>query len=190
MRTTLTAVILVLLPLGTGWPAESGNPDIAAQVGDLTITLEEVDRKAMATNLNAYQALYTARMKALDEIIAEQLLQKAAAGRGITVEELVRTEITEKVKPVTDADVETFYNQNRARMGNRTLEMIQGQIRTFLEQQNLLEARRSFLDQIKGDAEIRISLEVPRAEVRIASHDPVKGPDGAKVTIVEFSDFQ
>ena len=68
--------------------------------------------------------------------------------------------------------------------------MIRDLIRTYLENQRRFEARKAYLDQVKKDAAVRISLQPPRAEVKIAAHDPVKGPDLAKITIVEFSDFQ
>jgi hypothetical protein len=195
MRRVIILTSLALLPLGASFPAEPEKPappepNVAARIGDKVITLDEVDQKAMAANMNAYQALYTARRQALEELIAEELLEKTAAARGISRDELVESEIDPKVKPVTDADIEAFYNQNRNRMGNRTLDQIRGQILTFLQNQYRFEARKDFLDQVKKDAGVRISLQPPRAEVRIAAHDPTKGSDKAKITIVEFSDFQ
>src|SRR5262249_53017256 len=45
-----------------------------------------------------------------------------------------------------------------------------------------------FVEDLKSKAGAKILLEAPRTEV--AATGPARGPDGAKVTIVEFSDFQ
>lgn len=193
------APLLVVFLVGAGCAAagesEKASPKapddgVAARVGGKTITLEEVDRKAMAGNLQAFQALYDARRAALEEIIADHLLSREAEKRGVTQEALVAEEITGKAKPVADPDIDNFYNQNRARMGGQTLDQVKERIRQFLEVQNLQEARRTFLDGLKKQTELAITLDPPRLEVTVASNDPVRGPDTARVTIVEFSDFQ
>jgi acetyl-CoA synthetase len=39
-------------------------------------------------------------------------------------------------------------------------------------------------------AKVQITLDAPRVEVKVAANDPAKGPADAKVTVVEFSEFQ
>ena len=167
-----------------------GGPAVAATVGDQSITVEQVDAKAMTSNIKAYQDLYDARKAALDELIADALLEREASSRGISKDDLVAQEITQKIRPVTDADVQTFYTQNQGRMTGRTLEQVSGQLRQFLTQQNETQVRQAFLNQLKQKAAVRIALDPPRTPVLIAPNDPYAGPAVAKVTIVEYSDFQ
>lgn len=180
----------------TGAPesAKSGGSDsgseVAARLGDQVITLEEVDAKAMANSVQAFQALYDARRQALDQIVAERLLAQEAASRGISEDELVDLEVNQKVKAVTDNDVETFFNQNQARMQGQTLEQIGPQIRQYLSSQSVSAARQTFFDGLKKKTALTVSLDPPRVPVTIAAHDPSMGPADAEVTIVEFSDFQ
>lgn len=171
-------------------PKADSKAGVAAYVGGTVITTQDVDAKALGTNIKLAQSLYEARVQALDRIIMERLLGQEAAARGITVDELIRERVAKKTKPVTDEDVETYYNANRARLRGRTLEQASGQIRTYLTSQHANEARRRLLAQLKEKAGVRITLEPPRVEVVIAANDPVRGPPGAKVTIVEYSDFQ
>lgn len=163
---------------------------VAAQVGSTPITLEQVDAKAMMTNIKAYQDLYDARRAALDELIADTLLDAEAAARGISKDELVAQEITQKLQPVTDEDVAAFYNQNQAGMRGQTLSQAAGQVQQFLTQQNQTRTRSVLLNQLKQKMAVQVVLDPPRVPVVVAANDPYEGPAVAKVTIVEYSDFQ
>jgi hypothetical protein len=173
-----------------GETKEASSPDVAARIGDRTITLQEVDDKARTASAKAYQALYDARRSALEQIIADLLLDEEAAAKGISKEELVDQAITRKTQEVTDTDVETWFNQNRSRVGGRTLDQVKEQIRQFLVNQRTHQVRQEFLDKLRKKADVRVSLQPPRAEVTIAANDPSLGPADAPITIVEFSDFQ
>jgi hypothetical protein len=168
-------------------PVPSG---VAAVVGDRTITIEELDAVASVNNRAAYQALYDARRQALDQMIVEMLIGEQAAAEGITSEDLIRREVEAKATPVGDADVESFFKQNEARMRGQSLAEVGPQIRTYLEKQNADQARLAYISKVKAGAEIAIALEVPRIEVAVASNDPYIGSADAQVVIVEFSDFQ
>ena len=136
------------------------------------------------------QELYNARREVLGELVAEALLNAEADSRGISQDELVQQEITEKVEPVTDADIETFYAQNQNRLGGQTLEQIGPQIRQFMVARNEQVARQAFIDELKAEAGVVIALEPPRVPIMVAVGERVKGPEDADVTIVEYSDFQ
>ena len=144
----------------------------------------------MRTSMKTYQDLYNVRRDALEALIAEALLQQEAENRGVSVDDLVSAEIEAKLEPVTDAEVETFYNTNRARLRGQTLEQIGGQIREFLEAQNEAAVREGYIDQLKSSAGVAIALEPPRVPLQVADAERVKGPADAKVTIIEYSDFQ
>ena len=166
------------------------NSAIAARVGDRAITVDEVDEAAMKTNMQAYQSLYTARRAALDKMIADILVEKEAAEKGLPVEKLFEEHLNASKVPVTDDDVKKYYDENSARMGGRPLEQMQPQIHQYLQGQKINEAKTAFVDGLKKKAGVTIALEAPRAEVAIAANDPFKGPEDAPITIVEFSDFQ
>lgn len=167
------------------------DPNVVARVDGLEITLGEVDARALKTNMAVFQQLYDARRQAVEELLAEALLDREATRRGITREELEAQEIRAKIPEVTAKDVENFYNQNRARIPpEQTLELLSGQIRDYLAAQNQVQARESFLSGLRAKAEIDVSLDPPRVPITVADGERVRGPAGASVTIVEYSDFQ
>ena len=166
------------------------DPNVAAVVDGRTITVAELDAKFMASNMTLAQQLYDARRQALDDIIIEMALEKEAASRNITTNQLFQEEVAKVVPDVSPADIEKFYNDNVGRMGGRTLEQMSGQIRQYLMNQNMKDARGIYLKQLKEKAEVTMALDPPRVDVVVAANDPRMGPPDAKITIVEFSDFQ
>jgi len=163
--------------------------DVAAQIGGKKITMQELDDNLRKTNAQAFQAFYDARRGALEQMIAEQLMEEEAANRKTTADDLTK-EIVDGAGAVSDADVEDFYNKNRGQMGGRTLDQLSGQIRAYLAQMKGQQAIGKFLDELKAKKGVKILLEPPRAEVAVRENDPSHGPATAPVQIVEFSDFQ
>ncbi len=170
--------------------ASSGDPEIAAQVGDHRITLDVLDESARAAVMSAYPALYDARRQALDVMISDRLLTLEAEARGITKEVLINQEIGQKFQPPTTEEIEAFYNQNKASMRNQPLDKVSGQIQNLLANQSRRLAMVRLLASIKAKHDVQINLDPPRVPVTVAANDPVKGPAGAPIQILEFSDFQ
>lgn len=164
--------------------------EVVAVIGGKQVTLAQVDEKAKSIDMPAYQALYEARRRAIDEMIAEQLLDKVAAERGVTREALIEQIVDERGGTVTDAKIQEFYTQNQNRMGGRSLDDVKEQIRSFLSNQARAEAAQSYLEQLKQEAGVKVTLSPPRIEVEIAKDEPSKGPADAPVQIVEYSEYQ
>ena len=195
-KLTLCALLLVLVPVvacadASEKPAAvEPTSEVVAQVGDWSITLDELDQKARALNMKPYQELYNARLQVLNQLVDEQLIKNEATARGIDKDELFRVEVTDNLQPVTDEEIQAFYEQNKARMGEQTFDQMRGQMQAFLTRQQALVAQKAFIDGLKENAGITISLDPPRIEIVVAANELTRGPDTAKVTIVEYSDFQ
>ena len=171
-------------------PAASKDAGVAAYVDDKPITTAELDEKVLKTNMKLAQQLYDARKAAVDQVILERVYAKEAADKKVTVDEIVKAKVTEKAKPVTDEEIQAYYTANQNRMGGKPIEQMTGQIKQFLVGQKETEARNALLTEVRTTAKVRVVLDAPRAEVAIAANDPAKGPASAKVTVVEFSEFQ
>ena len=169
---------------------------VVAKVGDQTITLDDVDKTALLADVAAFsglklnQALYASRSRVIDELIAERLVQIAADARGVSADEILEQEIRDKVDPVEDADIATWYETNRGRIGARTLEQVREPIRTLMEQQRHQAALDAFVSSMRETVPVHVLLDPPRVEIQLAANDPTFGPEGAPVKIIEFSDFQ
>jgi len=135
------------------------------------------------------QALYEARRGAVDDLVADALLNQEAKARGVDRSALVEKEITSKVSPVNDSEVTQWYQANQARVQGASLDQVRQPIRQFLTEQRMQVVRQAFLDTLKTKTPVRITLEPPR-QAFAAANSPSKGPSGAPIELIEFSDFQ
>ncbi len=200
MRNLLIGAVVVVLTAcsptsaqPTRRPAQS---DVVATVGSASITLAEVDDKALqqpAANFGSVklsQALYDARRSALDEIVATKLLDEAAKAQGIDRATLVEKEITSKVPQVTDAEIAAWYQANQARVQGASLDQVRQPIRAFLIQERMQAVREAYVEALKSKTTVRLMLDPPRQTVKMASTSPTRGSANAPIEMIEFSDFQ
>jgi len=189
------AVILVLA-LGAWLPAAcsaqdkgaKGSGGVLAVVNGQPITEADV-RSSAAEQFKGLQREYEKNShdlleSSLQTVIHDRLVEADAKARGITKDQVL-AEI--KPAPVTDADVDAFYEQNKAQIP-RPKEQVAAQIKSYLEQQGQQKAHQAYFDNLQKKYKVDIKMEPVRVEV--AATGPATGPAGAPVTIVEFSDFQ
>ena len=167
--------------------------EVVATVGSSNITLAEVDDKALEQpaqgGMKLSLALYDARRAALDDLIANRLIDDAAKAQGLDRSALIEKEITSKVQTVTDFDVNAWYDQNKARVQGAPLEQVRQPIRQYLTQERMQAVRSDYLDGLKRKTPVRVMLEPPRQNVA-AANGPAKGSASAPIEMIEFSDFQ
>jgi protein-disulfide isomerase len=168
--------------------ADEGLPDPVARIGDKAITLAELNDKSAAQVAKAQQDLYEARRGQLDQMIAENLLDAEAAKRGITREALVKAEVEDKVSEPSEAEVNAFYEKNKARI-RQPLDAVKDQVAGRLKQQKQSEVMSNFIDSLKAATKVEVYLAPPRFAVDTTG-EPRQGNPTAPVQIVEFSDFQ
>lgn len=174
--------------------ASQSAADVVATVGSASVTLEEVDKLAMAQPAGAFgslslgQALYEARRAALDQIVATHLMDAEAKARGVERSAIER-ELAGKIVEPSEVDVAAWYQANQARVQGASLDQVRAPIRQLLLQERGQAIRQQYLDTLMAKTKVSISLEAPRVEVAAAGR-PVRGPESAPVEMIEFSDFQ
>jgi protein-disulfide isomerase len=154
----------------------------AATVDGTPITLADLDQKVA-------RQIYDARQQALDEMINQTLLEKEAKAQGMSVDDLLKKEVQAKIPEPTPAEVDQVWEANKARMAGRTKEQVSPDIIKWLKDQKAAQVQQTFMQSLRAKYKVNVLLDPPRVEVAI-DDDPVKGPAGAPITIVEFSDFQ
>jgi protein-disulfide isomerase len=187
------AAILSLFACSSA-PAQSGS-EVAAKLGNRSITTKELDERWSkddpANQAETTQKLYDGRRAALDAIIADTVIADAAKAKGMTSDAFETAEVAKRVKPVTDADVTGFYQQNVNQMQGRPLEVMSPAINRFLTEQRRAEARMALITELrKTGPAVAMMFDAPRRTVEVEPTDPTAGSKSAPITLIEFADFQ
>ena len=167
-------------------PAPAGESGPVAMVAGQPIT--EADLNVKGELMQLEQQAFDIRMQALEEVIAERLIEVEAKKRNVTKEELVASQIQSKVADPTPLEVEGFYEQQKARI-RQPLEEVREQVAELLKGLREREVRRAFVDSLREANDVKVLLDPPRMSADL-SGAPFRGPEDAPITIVEFSDFQ
>ena len=167
-------------------------PDVLATVGGESVRLDDLPA-AVRDQLRQLEATYrqqrhTVLTAAVDEAVANRMLAAEAKERGTTVAELVAAE-TAPLLPPTDAEVETFYAENRSRLAGRSLDQVREQIREHLQVTGAEEQSEALDRRLREKYDVDVHLEPYRVTLDNEG-SPAFGPDDAAVTLVEFSDFE
>ncbi len=175
-------------------PAAKMDPSTpVAEVAGEKITAGELD-KQVGPQLEAMQAelekqMFDARKQALDSMIIEKLVKAEAAKKSLTDEQWIAQEVDGKIAQPSDAEMQKMYEEAKARLPPGTsFETVKPQIAQYLTRAERQKTMSALFEKLKKDANVKVLLSQPRKQV--AAIGPSKGPDDAKITIVEFSDFE
>jgi protein-disulfide isomerase len=107
-----------------------------------------------------------------------------------------REEIEKKLfdfKEPSDRQLKAWYEENKSRIPpNYQFDQIKGEIAKIVKQEEARKKREGVIEKIKKEKKFSLSLTQPVSPVIELKADgfPSKGKDGAKVTVVEFADYQ
>lgn len=194
-----TAVSLVLPVCGAFAQAEPSAPEAAvAIIGTDRVTLRQLPEAE--AQLAASSARYEAQLRqlaieerrarqailerAVNDFMNRRVMEQEAQAQHVTVPEL---EKEVRIPQVTDAEISDFYEHNRRDIA-KPFEEVRPAIAQYLSQQAAADARRAWFAALRARYSARSVLEPLRESV--TSDGPSRGPENARVTIVEFADFQ
>jgi protein-disulfide isomerase/Skp family chaperone for outer membrane proteins len=126
--------------------------------------------------------------KALDQLVAEKLLEAEATKLKKTREELLQSEVDSNVETPSDAEVDAFYEANKDRIPIPKAQALP-QVKQYLVERSRARFHEMLITRLKKQYGFKSYLEPLRASLATAGF-PTKGPETAAVTIVEFSDFE
>jgi hypothetical protein len=168
---------------------------VVATVGDQKITAGEVDEaakdKLKKLGQDYTKQVYEARRGQIEEMIVKRIVGEEAKKAGQDEEAYIRAKVESTAKPPTDAEIKKFFDENQDKMRGATFDQIKPRISDYLLNQKRQETAQKLIEDMKAKANAVVLLKEPEEErVKVEAVGPSKGPENAKVTIVEFSDFQ
>jgi protein-disulfide isomerase len=190
-RLRASSAVKVNVPAATPPASAADRARVFAVVNGEQLTSAQIEDSLKPLIYSVQERIYQLRKNEVDLRINDVLLEQEAQKRKVTTKALLDTEVETKSKPVTDAEAQTFYDQNKQRI-NGEFAQIKPQIVQYLQEKQKQDLQSAFADQLRKAATLQVNLSAPVAPVlEIATDDqPTKGVPAAPVTLVEFTDFQ
>jgi protein-disulfide isomerase len=164
----------------------------AAKVGEEIISLEEIQRSLQTELAQIERERHRLIEEKLDQLIAQKLLAAEAKRRGISVEELLKQDVSGKTPNATDAEIDAYIAENRSRLSQPDDPQLRLKVWEYLQGQKVSRQREAYVGELRAKAGVTVYFQEPAgARVQVDSGKGfARGAKDAAVTIVEFSDFQ
>lgn len=177
-----------ILPLLAGLALGQTSPPPLARIGDQSIYEADLLPVIGSQLLQLRNQEYDLKLRALQTVIGQRLVEKAAANASMSMDEYLAGQVDRLLPPPAEREIEAYYLAQKDRI-NRPLEEVKEQVKAALTQALRSQARQRYMDQLRAGPGVSILLDRPRVDVR---PDParLRGDPSAPITIVEFSDFQ
>lgn len=171
-------------------PTLSGS-SIIATIGGQPLKAESVIERLKPIVYRLQLEAYELTKRQTDQLVDDHLLLEEGRRRQIGPEEIIRAEVSDKVRSPTEAEVTKFYNENKARISG-DLNSVRNQVANYLQEQSRQVFEQELSARLRKDADIRWLISEPVQPVQNISvdDDPVRGEATAPITVVEFTDFQ
>jgi hypothetical protein len=170
MKRVLAAIIIAMFSLPSVVQSQTVAEDCACESQVLPTTLAVVNGVAIAARdiekatgesiRNLHRQVIEARKRELDLLINSKLLAIEAQKRGVTTARLLEQEVIAKVKPPTQAEAQTFYDQNKARIQGDFNSVKDDVISDLLDERQKAEAKK-FADGLRAAS--ATVVKVPKA---------------------------
>jgi protein-disulfide isomerase len=182
-------------PVAPGQPKQDPKQAVA-RIGGQAVTAGELDesvKKELAQLDQQYQEQrYQLRRQALEAMLRKRAFETKAKEQGVSAEQLIERDIAAKVGEPSDEEIRALYD--RAKAGGQQLpplDQVKGDIARFIKSQKGQVAAVDYYENLKKEMKIEVLLPPYQPpKVAVDATGPSRGPAGAPVTIVEFSDFE
>lgn len=186
-----SADVKILMATVTAPETDADRARVLATVNGKAITSADIENALKPLVYSIQDQVYSARKQSLDVKINDVLLDQEAKKKNVTAEALFDAEILPRVKQVTEADARAFYEKNRDR-ARGSFAQLRTQIIQYLQTREQGEAAAAYAEQLRKGATLQVFLKPPDPPVLEVSIEnrPWIGGVNARVTIVEFTDFE
>lgn len=172
-------------------------PDaVVAKIGADSVTAKDLGDELKAAEdkaLRTYcESVATARKAALDAHVDDVLLKAEAKKAGKEVEAYVQEVVAAAAKAPTDEEIAAYYNARKNAQAP-ALEQVKMQVVQMMMRERQIEAFQAHIKALRAKTTVAASLpdvRPPALTFVVDAATGTAGPADAKVTVVEFSDFE
>ncbi|MBP9681243.1 MAG: DsbA family protein [Bacteriovorax sp.] len=163
---------------------------VAAKIGEEQILDKDLNNGIESDLYEAEMKVYEIKFGKLQAMLLEKFMNQDPNKKGLSNDEFLNKFIAKEIK-ISDAEIEKFIKERQI-----PKEQVNGEIRERIKQFLEVEAKKVAVDKWIAEKTKKTPVEVYIAKPQRPVFDvnvkdaPFKGSSDAKVTIVEYSDFQ
>ena len=199
MKNAVLVALLALLTFAVACSDSTSKPQfnfkpapkegLAAKVGDLEISNAQLNDGIESEIYEAEQKLFEIRFNKLKGIIIEKMIEKDNKA-GLTADDYLNKHISKDIV-ISEKEIDAFI-KDQAIPAEHINPQIREKIKSYLEMERKKEAVDKWLASETKKTKVEVYIPKPRRpsfEINVGDA-PALGDKDAKVTVVEFSDFQ
>lgn len=186
---TLAGVVIGVFG-GMFLKGESGSDPVVAEFQGKKLRASEIFGGVKTRLFDLEEEMFRTKESAINDYIERRLVEDEAKRQNLRAEELLEKNMGGPVAEVNDADVDSFLASKGLSLNNKNIR--KEDVREYLKYLKRFDKRQAYVAQLKEKAKVKILLKEPESpKISVTTEGfPKWGNDSAKVTIVEFSDYQ
>lgn len=170
---------------------ESSRSDLAAKINGEDITENDLIGDAALDLLQIKKQEYDLKMAQLNKMVAEKTLLTQAKKEGLSgAEEYIQQKILKDDIKITDSEYKKFVKEKNILESNLN-DQVKERIYAYMKEQKRAELVQARVEKLNKGRPVEVYFKKPKSNIQVETGDaPTTGGEHAKVTFVEFSDFQ
>jgi protein-disulfide isomerase len=163
---------------------------IVATFGARTLRQAEVDLKAKDELTKLNEQIYDLRVETAEQLAIESLIAQKAKVAGLPDAQWLEKQV-ETPSPA-EPEIREMYERLKGRIpAGKTFDDVKSELTRILQKDLQSKKAKVLFAQLKKEANFTLLLKpAPRSRVIVDETGPTRGDPKAKITIVEFADFQ
>jgi protein-disulfide isomerase len=170
---------------------EPTKPNIVAKINGEEITEEQLIGDAQLDLVQIKKQEYDLKMNQLNKLVQDKFLGAEAKKEGLaSSSDYINKKILKGEIKISDAEYKKFVKEKNIPESNIN-EQVKDRIFAYMKEQKKDDMIQSYLAKLTKNNPVEVYFKKPKSSMQVeVGEAPFKGSGSAKVTIVEFSDFQ
>ncbi|MBC7397703.1 MAG: thioredoxin domain-containing protein [Bdellovibrionales bacterium] len=170
---------------------DAPKPGVAAKVGGEEITEEQLVGDAQLELMQIKKQEYDLKINQLNKLVTERVLGAEAKKEGLaSSDEYINKKVLKGEIKISDPEFKKFVKEKNIPESNIN-EQVKDRIFSYMKEQKREEMVQGAVAKLTKNQPVEVYFKKPKSNVQVdIGEAPVTGGDKAKVTIIEFSDFQ
>ncbi|EMF83856.1 thioredoxin-like domain protein [Leptospira weilii serovar Topaz str. LT2116] len=179
-------ILLTIFPLVAYFSSDG-----FVQINGKNYTIKDVEKDNPRVARKFYAETNDRLYRVLSEFASKKVVSLAAKERKVSEKDLLEP----SVQSPSVEEMRAIYEQykNSPALQGKSFDQVKAEIENHLISQKKEEARNSLFSELRNKYNISVKVkELPplRDDTIVAGNNPSIGPENAKVTVIEFSDFE